>query len=181
MCFWTISHRTTGSAIIIRAVENMTKKSAARARKKLKYDAKNTIANANRNANQLDDEHDAHVECVRSYLNTNEFLADLMMESRPCFPIMKFASMNRNGVVRLLLGGRCIGCKCTHLRNVCNVQFITHIADPFLTERFNYVTRVVCVSTHDDDMQGIVERLGGRVEEILDVHQRKSFSTYRNL
>lgn len=98
-----------------------------------------------------------------------------MAEALPIFPIIRFFSMNRNRVVRLLIGGQCVGCKSVHVRNICIFQFVLNIAHPFLTDTFHYVPRVKSVPVHDDDFKGIVEGMGGWVSEIIDLTERKTF------
>ena len=36
---------------------------------------------------------------IREYVDSNEFLTDLTVETYPTFPMIRFVSMNRNGVL----------------------------------------------------------------------------------
>ena len=112
---------------------------------------------------------------LKEYVDSDEFKEELIQEGLPVFPIMRYVSMTRNGVIRLLLGRQCVGCKSMHNRNICNIQFATHVAFPFLSDKFSFVFRVRYVSTHHDDFRGIVEGMGGRVSEIINDRERKTF------
>lgn len=76
---------------------------------------------------------------IKEYVDSNEFITDLMAEILPIFPVICFVSMNRNVVLRLLIGGQCIGCKYVNLHKVYKFQFVLNLAHPFLTKQIIFL------------------------------------------
>ena len=98
----------------------MTKKSAAKAKQ----------AEKKRNLHLL------QCETLKDYVNSDQLFNDLVENEFPSFPTIKYVSFSDIGELRLLVGGQCVGYKSIHLRNICNLQFILNIVDPFFCDNY---------------------------------------------
>ena len=98
---------------------------------------------------------------IQNYINNGNI--NIVIRNNNCsqMPIIKFVSFDRDGVLKVLIAGKCPSCGSKHIRNVCNVRYCKEVIDPILKSKFSTFSFSVPVLTHDPDLESIVTTLGG--------------------
>jgi len=122
---------------------------------------------------------------IESYINNGNINVDIRNSNFSQMPIIKFVSFDHNGILKLLIAGKCPGCGSAHIRNVCNIRYCKEVIDPILKSKFLTFSLSVPVLTHDPDLESIVTRLGGNVfypinntDKVFLYHQKKFMLDY---
>ena len=91
---------------------------------------------------------DEFINNIRLFTEDGKLPKILTATDIPIFPILRFLSFNE-GIIRILVGGECVGFTAPFIKNTCNVQFANQCFMIF-RERFTAVEKVIPVLTHDE-------------------------------
>ena len=126
--------------------------------------------------------HEITLSCLKKLLEDEYFNNTIKCEYEAKeLPKLKVVSLSEDLTLRVLVYGQCPCCRALHMRNICNVRFINHCIVPLLKEKVSTLRDVKCVLTHDDDLDGIVQSLGGRVkiikskDEVMTFYEHECF------
>ena len=92
---------------------------------------------------------DELINNIRSFVEDGELPRILTAIDILIFPILRFLSFNE-GVLRILVGGECVGYTVPFIKNTCNVQFANQCF-MICREHFTAVEKVIPGFTHDED------------------------------
>ena len=112
---------------------------------------------------------------LKKYIDDGNLMSSIDNANYPAMPIIKFVSFDRRYHLRLILAGQCPNCNTSHLRNTCNYRYCKEVIYPLLKPKFNILTNVSPISTHDPKIESFVNQLGGTISYPYNPNERKAF------
>ena len=100
-------------------------------------------------------------DAIKTFINNGPLTSIILNNKYALMPIIKFASFDRNGYLRIVIGGKCPNCQSNHIRNICNVRYCQELLLPILKKRFQLIKHIFPVFTYDKDLEDIVKSTGG--------------------
>ena len=117
---------------------------------------------------------------LKDYIDTGGLLELMKTQGRSFLTVTRFESLNKKGIVRMFVCGRCAGCPAPHIRNICATQFCNLACDA-IKQCFPSVKRIIPVTTHDPDFERIANKHGGKVIKTMDGELLQSIYTLKKL
>ena len=111
---------------------------------------------------------------IQRFINNGDLRDECIRREFHPFPSMKFVSFD-DGVVRILLSGRCPTCECLHMRDVCIFNYNLTVTTPIIKDLFSMVQEIIAVSTTDEDFEVAVALAGGVVRYPYESNIEGSF------
>ena len=119
-------------------------------------------------------------QILKAYVDEEGLHSHLKKEGYAMMPVVKYVSYSDDGVLRLFCCGSCPGCPAPHIRNVCNIQFCDMVLFA-IKDKFNGISSIVPVLTHDADFGRIAESHGGEVVYTCDRDTRQPYLVQKKL
>ena len=82
------------------------------------------------------------IRLLTDYIDTGGLLELMKTHGRSVLTFTRFESLNKNGIVRMFVCGRCASCPAPHIRNICATQFCNSACDA-IKQCFPSVQRIV--------------------------------------
>ena len=127
------------------------------------------------------DPHEVTSNTIKKFVNDGNLSSAITNNNYPLMPIIKFISFDKNGHLKLLLGGKCPNCDANHIRNTCNNRYCSEVIDPIIKNKFNLYSYVTPLSTHASDFDSQVIRCDGCTVSTIDPEQKFPFHELEHL
>ena len=118
---------------------------------------------------------------VKAFINEGDLERQIKAEDHCLFPITKFVSMDDDGMVRVVVGGKCPSCESSIVRNVQTRRYCIQVLTPVICSKFSFARSVKSVLTTDSDFVKVVEELGGRCMFVKESSKRTKMAQYKEI
>ena len=118
---------------------------------------------------------------VKAFINDGGLVASMKARDDFFFPINKFVSMDENGLVRVLVGGKCPYSKTEIIRNVNTTRYVNAVLTPIVRSKFKFVKKLKPVLTTERDFVKVINDLGGRCVFVRDKFKRTKMEQYKEI
>ena len=120
-------------------------------------------------------------DSVKVFINDGDLKTAVFAENSLFFPINKFVSMDEDGIVRVLVGGKCPSCGSNIVRNVQTTRYCDEVLTPIVCSKFSFVKSLKPVLTTDSDFVKVVEEMGGSCFFLHEEALRTKMNHYKEI